>query len=102
MKPCYGCGILSELESRDVLEIADARYDKGFTILCSQFDAPGWMEQEQVPNKLTEDAICDRFALDSHKLIIAGDDSMRKQKRRHFYRNRFQIRVKLERNNAVV
>ena len=32
---------LSELESRDVLEIADARYYKGSTILCSQFDIPG-------------------------------------------------------------
>lgn len=69
---------LSEMESRDVLEIADARYHKGSTILCSQFDVPGWMEQ--VSNKLTADAICDRFAHDSHKIIIAGDDSMRKRK----------------------
>ena len=69
---------LSELESRDVLEIADARYHKGSTILCSQFDVPGWVEQ--VPNKLTADAICDRFAHDSHKIIIEGDDSMRKRK----------------------
>ena len=69
---------LSEMESRDVLEIADARYHKGSTILCSQFDVPGWMEQ--VPNKLTADAICDRFAHDSHKIIIEGDDSMRKRK----------------------
>ena len=69
---------LSEMESRDVLEIADARYHKGSTILCSQFDVPGWVEQ--VPNKLTADAICDRFAHDSHKIIIEGDDSMRKRK----------------------
>ena len=69
---------LSEMESRDVLEIADARYHKGSTILCSQFDVPGWVEQ--VPNKLTADAICDRYAHDSHKIIIEGDDSMRKRK----------------------
>ena len=69
---------LSEIESRDVLEIADARYHKGSTILCSQFDVPGWVEQ--IPNKLTADAICDRFAHNSYKIIIAGDDSMRKRK----------------------
>ena len=68
---------LSETESRDVLEIADARYRKASTILCSQFDVPGWVEL--IPNKLTADAICDRFAHNSHKIIIEGDDSMRKR-----------------------
>ena len=65
-------------ECRLAGELPYARYHKGSTILCSQFDVPGWMEQ--VSNKLTADAICDRFAHDSHKIIIAGDDSMRKRK----------------------
>lgn len=32
---------LSEMESRDVLEITVARYHKDSSILCSQFDDPG-------------------------------------------------------------
>lgn len=69
---------LSEMESRDVLEIADARYHKGSTILCSQFDVPGW--PAQMPNELTADAICDRFKHDSYKIIMESEESMRKRK----------------------
>ncbi len=67
------------IKSRN-LEIADARYHKSSTILCSQFYVPGWLEQ--VLNKLTADAICGRFDHDSHKIIIEGDDSHAEKKKR--------------------
>lgn len=69
---------LSETESRDVLEIADARYHRGSTILCSQSDVDDW--QGLIPNKLTADAICDRIAHDSYRILIEGEDSMRRRK----------------------
>ena len=33
---------LKESETRDMLEIAEARYKKASTIFCSQFDVEGW------------------------------------------------------------
>ena len=69
---------LKESESRDVLEIAEARYKKGSTIFCSQFDVAGW--HEKLGDAPMADAICDRIVHDSHTIIINGDDSMRKHK----------------------
>lgn len=33
---------LKETETRDILEIIEARYQHASTIFCSQFDVPGW------------------------------------------------------------
>ena len=35
---------LKERETRDLLEIMEARYKRASTTLCSQFDIPGWRE----------------------------------------------------------
>jgi len=69
---------LKEHESRDLLEIVEARYKKGSTIFCSQFDVAGW--HEKLGDAPMADAICDRIVHDSHIIVIRGGDSMRKHK----------------------
>lgn len=69
---------LKEAEARDLLEIAEARYKKGSTIFCSQFEIAGW--HSKLGDTTLADAICDRIVHDSYKIVIGGDDSMRKHK----------------------
>lgn len=47
---------LKESEARDLLEIAEARYQKGSIIFCSQFDVPGW--RDKIGSPIIADAIC--------------------------------------------
>ena len=68
---------LKESEARDLLEIADARYKKASTILCSQFDVPGWCDK--IGDPLIADAICDRVVHNAHRIVIACKESMRKR-----------------------
>ena len=69
---------LKEHESRDLLEIVEARYKKGSTIFCSQFEVAGWYQK--LGDATIADAICDRIVHDSHVIVIRGEDSMRKHK----------------------
>ena len=69
---------LKETEARDVLEIMESRYKRASTILCSQFDIPGW--REKLVDPILADAICDRIVHDSYTVIIGGKESMRKRK----------------------
>jgi DNA replication protein DnaC len=69
---------LKDQEARDVLEIAEARYKRGSTIFCSQFDVAGW--HEKLGDAPMADAICDRIVHDSHTIVLRGEDSMRKVK----------------------
>jgi len=69
---------LKESESKDLLEITEARYKKGSTVFCSQFGVGGW--HEKIGDPTLADAICDRIVHDSYTIVIAGDDSMRKRK----------------------
>ena len=69
---------LKDTESRDLLEIIEARYKKASTILCSQFDVPGW--REKLGDPILADAICDRIVYDSYTIVIDCKDSMRKRK----------------------
>jgi DNA replication protein DnaC len=69
---------LKEAEARDLLEIAEARYKKGSTIFCSQFEVAGW--HQKLGDATMADAICDRIVHDSYTIVINGDDSMRKRK----------------------
>jgi len=69
---------LKENESRDLLEIAEARYKKASTIFCSQFGFKDWHHKINEPT--LADAICDRIVHDSYHILIGGDDSMRKYK----------------------
>lgn len=69
---------LKDTESRDLLEIIEARYKKASTIFCSQFDIPGW--REKLGDPILADAICDRIVHDSYTIVINCKDSMRKRK----------------------
>jgi DNA replication protein DnaC len=69
---------LKDAEARDLLEIAEARYKKGSTIFCSQFEVAGW--HQKLGDTTMADAICDRIVHDSYTIVINGSDSMRKRK----------------------
>jgi DNA replication protein DnaC len=69
---------MKDTESRDLLEIIEARYKKASTIFCSQFDVPGW--REKLSDPILADAICDRIVHDSYMIVIDCKDSMRKRK----------------------
>ena len=67
---------LKETESRDLLEIIEARNEQGSTIFCSQFDVGEWYDKIGEP--ILADAVCDRIVHNSYTIVISGD-SMRKR-----------------------
>ena len=74
---------LRDTESRDLLEIAEARYKKASTIFCSQFDVGGW--HQKIGDPTLADSICDRIVHDSYRIVIAKSNredsvSMRQRK----------------------
>lgn len=69
---------LKEPEARDLLEIVEARHQKGSTIFCSQFTPAGW--HGKIGENTLADAILDRIVHSSYTITIEGMDSMRKRK----------------------
>jgi DNA replication protein DnaC len=69
---------IKETETRDLLEIMEARYKRASTIFCSQIDVAGW--HQKIGEPVLADAICDRIIHDSYRIIIGGQVSMRERK----------------------
>ena len=69
---------LTDSESRDLLEIVEARHGRCSTLFSSQFDPAGW--QTKIGEGPLAEAILDRIIHDSYTLLIEGDESMRKHK----------------------
>jgi len=67
---------LTETESRDLLEIINARNSQGSTVFCSQFDVDAWYPKIGEP--ILAEAVCDRIVHNSYTIVISGD-SMRKR-----------------------
>lgn len=69
---------LSNQESRDLLEIVEARHKRASTVFISQFAPSGW--HQRIGETTLADAILDRIVHDSYTICIEGKDSMRKKK----------------------
>ena len=69
---------LTDMESRDLLEIVETRHTRGSTIFSSQFNPAGW--QAKIGAGPLAEAILDRIIHDSYTVLIEGDESMRKRK----------------------
>ena len=69
---------LNDLESRDLLEIVEARHGRCSTLFSSQFDPAGW--QVKIGEGPLAEAILDRIIHDSYTMLIEGEESMRKHK----------------------
>ena len=69
---------LTTSESRDLLEIVEARHTRGSTIFSSQFNHAGW--QTKIGTGPLAESILDRIIHDSYTVLIEGEESMRKRK----------------------
>ena len=67
---------LSEWERRDILEVAEGRYEAGATVIASQCPIKDWYPA--IGDPTLADAICDRLLHNAYRLELKGD-SMRKK-----------------------
>jgi len=72
----FGINRFTDEERRDFLEIMEDRYNVRSTIIASQFPIDSW--HDIIGEPTFADAICDRVVHNAHKIILKGDESMRK------------------------
>jgi DNA replication protein DnaC len=67
---------LSEWERRDILEVAEGRYDAGAIVIASQCPIKDWYPA--IGDPTLADAICDRLLHNAYRLELRGDSMRRK------------------------
>jgi len=72
----WGINPFADEERRDFLEIMEDRYGARSTIIASQFPIDTW--HDIIGDPTLADAICDRVIHNAHKIILTGEESMRK------------------------
>ena len=68
---------LNDVERRDFLEICEERYERGATLLTSQFAVRDW--HKQIGDPTLADSILDRLVHNAYRIELKGE-SMRKRK----------------------
>jgi len=68
---------LVDSERRDLLEIIEARYDAGATVVTSQCPITDW--HPAIGDPTLADAICDRLLHKAYRLALKGDSMRRKR-----------------------
>ncbi len=73
----WGMSYLNDTERRDLLEVAEDRYNIHSTVIVTQFPIDKW--HSLIGDPTLADAICDRLIHNAYKLKLTGE-SMRKLK----------------------
>ncbi len=69
---------LSFIQTKDILEILDDRYNKASTILATQLPVSNWHSRFEDPT--LADAIMDRVVHNSYRIELKGEPMRKKQK----------------------
>jgi DNA replication protein DnaC len=72
----FGLATLTEEQQRDLLEILEDRYERGCTVVTSQYSVEHWHNFNGDPT--LADAILDRLVHNAYRLNLKGE-SMRKR-----------------------
>lgn len=72
----WGINTFTDEERRGFLEIMEDRHNVRSTIIASQFPIDVW--HDIIGDPTLADAICDRVIHNAHKIILKGEESMRK------------------------
>ena len=66
---------LTDSEQRDIFELLHRRYKKSSTLFCSRYKFEEWYDQLGGDDSPLADAIIDRIAHDSYRIIITSIDA---------------------------
>lgn len=72
----WGIASLGTEQNRDLLEVIEDRHVSRSTIIASQLPVEGW--HQHIGDPTIADAILDRLVHNAHRIILKGEESMRK------------------------